>query len=767
MFIAQSQVFTDQTNKVGIDSFYVEIQYGSGSNLVDVDGNGFIDLFVLADAYSPNQLFYNYGTSWSEPVEIGDSYLNSRAAVWFDYNCDKLLDVFIASDCAYTSSCYDYEAFALYKNNGDGTFSNVSEESMIATGMPVVSAISFANYTGGVTAGDINLDGHLDLLITRWGGELFLYENNGDGTFNLTSGILGQADLHFYWQPVIYNLDDDVWPEIYVNLDADEENIYLDRRSESVLYDNKARENNVNHKLHDMGVVVGDFDNDQDYDLYVSNIDRFEESRNVLFSKRSGTGYDEVANATNVDRAGWAWGVTFSDINNDGLLDLGVTNGWEAHDQYRHDQSKFWLGSDEFKFIDVSESTQFNDTLNASSLSSADLDRDGDIDLVQGLKSYYKDVHLRVLKNDLKESCTDCNYLVIKPRMMGQNHWGIGSSVSVKTSSGQQMRAITAGVGFYSQEPAEAFFGLASETTVEEVAIRWPSGDSTIINNIDANQILTIYDSTALHKVGQVNVYLSDPTTLELEWGHMSTLETEFIIQRSENPEFASYEETILSSTIYTYTDTNLEENTDYYYRVKASNSTGDSKWSETSIGSTRIEVPAPFDLTGIANDNFTVNIAWNDSSNIVAGYELQRSLNPDFEHNLSYIINNGINSFVDNNVEPGYTYHYRVKLNSQIHECPYSDILSIDIPGISNPLSTKVNSEIVIYPNPSTGMVFFTDLDTDLVMVHSIDGKLIQFNPITDGDNERSLKIEKKGIYLLSFYKNRNLIKTTRIAIH
>lgn len=762
------QVFTDHTSEVGIDSSMVEIQYGSGSNLVDVDQNGFIDIFSLSGSGYDNKLYLNFGTHWSEPIAIGNPDLNSRAAVWFDYDGDHLLDVFILSDCANTAECFDFESFALFKNNGDGTFTDVSVDTKIANGLAIKSAISNANYSGGIAAGDLNLDGYLDLIITKWGGELYLFENQGDGTFNNSSAKLNRTELLFYWQPVIFNLDDDIWPEIYIAVDANDENAYLDKVQGSFTYDDRASDLNLHHKFNDMGITLGDFDSDLDFDIYISNIERFrDDSRNVLFVNENGA-YNDKALAFGVDKAGWSWGVTFCDINNDGRLDIGTTNGWEAHNLYRHDQSKMWLGDTASQsFIDVSDLANFNDTLNASSLTAADIDRDGDIDLVQGLKSTTESINLRYHKSNLQENtCTNCNYLIVKPRMVGQNHWAIGSTIGIKAASGHQIRPITSGISFYGQEPAEAFFGVGKDDIIEEIVVKWPSGDSTVVYDFAANQIITINDSETIHNLGLVQLETIDNSTVQLHWGHMSTNETHYIIQRSEHQDFSQFTQIQVDSSNKSYLDEGLTSFTDYYYRIKAVGESMESNWSEIYFATTREEAPSPIDFHATLTENNHVQLVWNDTSNLGIDYEIVRSLDSTFQSYLSLDVDHSESSFTDPNVEPGFKYFYKIRQNTDTYLTPFSAVISIEIPKIPDFILTVEKAgkrKIIVYPNPTSGAISFNEFgDIDSIEVYDLDGKLVYASEAT---NQIELNLND-GLYTIYFLEEFRIISSQTLII-
>jgi len=208
--------------------------------------------------------------------------------------------------------------------------------------------------------------------------------------------------------------------------------------------------------------------------------------------------FTEVAENTGVAFAGWAWGCTFFDADNDGLLDLAVTNGWSV--RFDFDPSVFFLnlGGNPVTFSDLSDTVGFNDTLRGVSLIAADYDRDGHLDLVQTTRTLREQTsQLRLLKNDPDPQADSNNYLVIKPRMEGPNHWAIGAVVQARAGEITMMRLITAGTSFMGQEPAEAHFGLGPVEQVDEVIIHWPDGTRSVVTNISANQVLKVDNSSA------------------------------------------------------------------------------------------------------------------------------------------------------------------------------------------------------------------------------------------------------------------------------
>ena len=296
----------------------------------------------------------------------------------------------------------------------------------------------------------------------------------------------------------------------------------------------------------EMGMTISDYDNDGDFDVYSTNITRDfagEHEHNVLLRNDSESGfliYNEVGLASKVGDSGWDWGATFFDANNDGWTELASTNGWNNDPNWGPDQSHLWLNASG-AFKDVSNEANFNDFLSATSLIAADLDRDGDLDLLQTLKDNPEIKTPAILhENQLEQLTNKGNYLVVKPRMAEMNHWAIGAVVKIKAGNLNCMRLITAGTSFYGQEPAEAFFGVGTNTMVEKVEIYWPDGRISIYENVATNQVIELTDEVINPpldlKVSKVE------EGIELTWIDQSDNESGFVIEKAITNAFEDVE---------------------------------------------------------------------------------------------------------------------------------------------------------------------------------------------------------------------------------
>ena len=492
--------FVEVSGDAGIGDYTMHRGEGGGIAAADFDDDGDIDLFIPNGLQAPDQFYRNLGNGRFEEIAAQVGVASSgpgRSALWFDYDGDQLLDLLVADDCQHVQGSCSI-TLRLFKQVSEGQFVDKAEESDLSAFIRTHDHPSNSLF-GGMAAGDLNNDGYLDFAIAVWRGESLLFLNNGDGTFSDISrnrGLERRGDRTF--QNMMYDFNFDGWMDIYTSCDGCP-NLLLINQMDNTFVD-VAPEVGVDNPWAGMGTALGDYDNDGDIDIYVTNISR-ESGHNVLFRNDSSgqtLHFAEVAEESGVEDTGWGWGCSFLDANNDGLLDLAATNGSRFLD-WRTDPSRFFLnqGGDPVTFSDVSDAVGFNDTFVAYALIALDYDRDGYLDLVQTTKRTGEDPsQLRLLKNHPGPEAGNNNFLVVKPRMNGLNHWAIGAVVRVRVGEVTLTRLITAGTSFLGQEPAEAHFGLGTATEVDQVVIEWPDGTESVFADIAANQVVILDNSS-------------------------------------------------------------------------------------------------------------------------------------------------------------------------------------------------------------------------------------------------------------------------------
>ncbi len=492
---AQVATFQDVSAERGIEKYFVAEGFGGGVAATDFDGDGDIDIFLPQGFGHPNRLYENLGNGTFQDIaaEVGlDSLSPSRSGLWMDYNNDHLLDLFVAGDCFGGCPSDDQSVsrsnLHLYRKLPSGQFEDVTTQAGLET-----VVIDGGGHRSAVSCGDLDRDGDLDLIVGMWSGGFRVLRNDEGVYIDITdsAGFLNPDDP---WQSVIYDFNQDGWMDIYSAVDFAPNHLWINQHDGTFV--DMAPQAGVDTAFNDMGVSISDYDNDGDIDIYVTNI--FETGlHNTLFRNDSREGvlsFTDVAADAGVDDTNFGWGTTFLDVNNDGNLDLAVTNGWFNGVGY-HDQSRMFLnrGDNPVTFEDVSARCGFNDDMWGCCLIAADMDRDGDLDLLQTTNLGGP---FRILENRLYAVASNTtNWLCIRPRQAHHNFWSIGAVVRVEAGGKTMTRVITAGMSHLGQEPAEAFFGLGSAAMIDRIVVRWPLGHESVWENVPANQMLDLFDA--------------------------------------------------------------------------------------------------------------------------------------------------------------------------------------------------------------------------------------------------------------------------------
>jgi enediyne biosynthesis protein E4 len=574
--------FEDVTASRGISPFNSSETIGSGVSAADFDNDGDIDMFVGTSIDQISHLYRNDGNgSFEDIAESVNLIIPGRvhSAIWFDYDGDHLLDLLVGGTLG-DDNPFENIFIMLFKQSQNGMFSDVTQ----FTNLEIEDS---GSYFGGAAAGDINNDGHLDLFISAWHGQRYIYLNTGFGKFtDITETAIGEKRLP-HLQPLFYDINQDGWIDLHLNVDGQKDEFWINNKDNT--FTNVAKELGLDSDFNEMGITLGDYDNDGDMEMYMSNINSVGK-HNVFFKNESEDDrleFKEIAEELGVGQAGWGWGVTFFDADNDGLLDLAATNGWT---RFEAQESLFFRNTDGSSFEDVSTNYNYNIARHGTTLIAFDLERDGDLDMVESLKTIPdQPISLSIMENQLSESTEQKNYFVVKPRMDGFNHFAIGSEVEVTTGELTMIRPITAGVSFWGQEPAEAFFGLSNNTHIDEVKITWPNGETSVWKDFDANEVITLTDTGTVHAPINFEVTV-DGIRPEFHWDDLSTNEEGFIIERSTTEDFEDITEFHVDANQRFYESELLPAYPSYYFRVKAYKSSYISRQSNSVVIENNLE---------------------------------------------------------------------------------------------------------------------------------------------------------------------------------
>ena len=440
--------FVDITDLAGVG----DTGYGLGCCVGDYNNDGFLDLYVAN--FGANVLYQNKGdgtfTDVARQAKVDGNQLSSSCA-FADYDNDGDLDLYTVNyvqfnleknpKCTYqgvstycTPEALPGQSDSFFRNNGDGTFSDITQ-----------SAGLFAP-TGkglGVVWGDYDNDGDPDIFVANDTTPNFLYQNNGKGTFQNIALFAGVA-------------------------------LSMEGRPYS-----------------GMGTNFGDFDNDGDLDIVVTN---FQDQTNSLYQNEQNAFFKEVSFSTGIGEKSLpylAWGVDFVDLNNDGWQDLFIANGHLDHNISDIDpigtyaqRNQVFMNQKGRAFIDQS-ATMLEQKQVSRGSAFGDLDNDGDIDIVV---SNLND-HPVILWNVTEHTS---NWFILKLIGTSDNQSAIGTRVKIKVDQQIQIREVKSGSGYLSQSDLRLHFGLGQAKQIDQLEIHWPNGTTQQLNRVPGNQILTV-----------------------------------------------------------------------------------------------------------------------------------------------------------------------------------------------------------------------------------------------------------------------------------
>ena len=522
--------FVDVTQEAGIrwkhtdgrsgQKYFMET-LGSGAAFFDYDADGDPDLYFVNGAPLPgyvaqdvptNCLYRNNGdgtfTDVTEKSGVGDTGYGHGCAVG-DYNNDGQLDLYVTN----------YGTNRLYRNNGDGTFTDVAE----------VAGVTEPRWSSSCAFADYDRDGNLDLYVVNyivfdidenpWCGlkekgiraycepDNFpaqsdtLFRNNGDGTFTDVTKSAGIYNTTGKGLGVVWgDYNNDGVPDIYVANDSTENFFYHnsgDGTFEEVgfmvgvaLSENGAAENG-------MGTAFGDWNNDGWLDLTVTN---YAQQTNTLYHNDADGFFTDATATTKTAQLTYpylGWATAFIDYDNDGYQDLFVANGHlhenlaELGQQGTYGQRNLlFRNNHNGTFTEVSETLGPGMKLEDVSRGAtfADYDSDGDIDIVVTNSNTAP----RLLRND---GGNQKNYLQIRLIATQGTTDAIGARVKITTGDLTQTREVRSGDGYLSQRDLTLHFGVADYVQIDRVEIQWQSGTKQVIKFVPANQVLSLEES--------------------------------------------------------------------------------------------------------------------------------------------------------------------------------------------------------------------------------------------------------------------------------
>jgi hypothetical protein len=510
---------------------------GAAVSVTDYDGDGWQDFYVVnSGEESQNALYRNQGNGTFKDVarEVGLADVNRRdtgvsmGTVWADYDNDGFEDVFL----------YKWGKPELFHNDGGKSFSRVTEGAGLPGWVNANAAVWFDYDRDGLV--DLFLGSYFPENVDLWdlkttrimpnsfeyasnGGRKYLFHNLGGGCFEEVSEKLGFQSRRWALAAVAADLRGTGYPDLFIANDYGVSELYINE--EGKYFREVGKDSGVGHgPKSGMNASVGDVLNDGRFSIYVSNISEqgvLMQGNNLWVplwepgQSPSEARYGNLANAMGVEMGGWSFGAQFGDLNNDGLLDLYVTNGFLSLDRkrsYWYDYSKVaagneaiisdaanwpslqgrtlsghqgklvWLNNGDGGFAEVGRLAGVTDRLDGRAVAMADFRNNGMLDVVVANQR----APLLFYRNAVTP---ENRWIQFDLEGRASNRSAIGAQVELFWDGKRQIQEVSGGSGFSSQNQRWLHFGVGRAPQTIRAEIRWPSGRKQVIDAPQLNQI--------------------------------------------------------------------------------------------------------------------------------------------------------------------------------------------------------------------------------------------------------------------------------------
>ncbi|MEN1784381.1 MAG: VCBS repeat-containing protein [Bacteroidota bacterium] len=531
--------FEDITESAGVAG---ESAWNAGVTMADVNGDGLLDIYVCAvvgiNGFSGyNELFINNGPSketgtitfTEKSREYGldfESY--SSSAAFLDYDLDGDLDLYLLNHAVHTTNSFGKAALRRQRNyetgdkllrNDGHTFTDVSEAAGIYGGIN--------GYGLGIAVADFNIDGYPDLYIGNdFHEDDYYYLNNRDGTFTESLRTHIGHTTRFSMGSDASDINHDGLPDL-LSLDMlPEDEVAL-----------KSSEGDDNLQVQKLRV--------KDFGYH------YQFTRNMLYINQPDGDFMETALLSGVGATDWSWSALFGDYDQDGHQDLFIANGipkrpndldfirFVSNEQIQDKinntklvdqealelmpsgvtQNFIFKGDGELGFTNLSQSWLPKDASVSGASAYADLDNDGDLDLVVNNLN----APVSILKNTTDAKA---NYIKIKFNYSGKNRLAIGTKVYAYQQGVLQFKELFPSRGFQASSEPTIHFGLGTATTVDSLKVVWPNSTAQTLTNVSANQTLVLspeeldypwsYNTPPVKKT----LFQKDTTNLGIDYVH-------------------------------------------------------------------------------------------------------------------------------------------------------------------------------------------------------------------------------------------------------
>ncbi len=480
--------FEEVASQIGLD----KTSGGRGSAIFDMDGDGYLDV-IIACTMAGCGVYRNNGDGTFRDASVGsglEDCINTHAIIAGDYNNDGWDDIYLTRLGFYAGES------VLYRNNGDGTFTDVTKEAGLSSWGPVF----------GAQWVDYDCDGNLDLFVTHSQGRLLdrkspnlLFHNNGNGTFTEISKEAGIVSPYMTISSAWGDYNNDGYPDVFVSNGVGPSQLFRNNGDGS--FTDVSREAGIDGVCFGSVSVWCDYDNDGWLDLvqfiwspekhvlhtliHGKGPDRGHPMR-IYHNNRNGT-FTEVGRELGIDGCWATMSGNLGDFDNDGHIDILLGNG--SPTMSRTEPPVILENDGQGKFHNVSFTAGLPFSGKGHGANLADLAGDGRLCLLMAAGgSYPADL---LTTSVLRPKTLPGNYLNVRLRGTKSNRSAIGARLILTAGGRTQHRLMVGGTGFGSL-PFEEHFGLGKLDCVESLEIRWPSGLQQQIGNLPINNTIRI-----------------------------------------------------------------------------------------------------------------------------------------------------------------------------------------------------------------------------------------------------------------------------------
>ncbi len=479
--------FENIASKIGMD----KICAGRGTAVFDFNNDGLLDIVVTA-AHAGCTLYRNNGDGTFSDVTVGsglDQCINGFVIIAGDYDNDGFQDLFVTRLGFYYGDC------GLYHNNGDGTFTNVTEQAGLLSWGPSYAA-SWVDY---------DCDGRLDLFVNYNLGGMFdrrsqnrLFHNNGDGTFTDVTKESGLANVCTTIGSCWGDYNDDGYPDLFLSSGLGRPQLF--RNNGDGTFTDVSIEAGLTDYVVGTTCCFADYNNDGLLDIVQYS---WADHEDAIYTMKTGRGPDDGAPLVIYHNNGdgtftpktrelglvGCWGTmsgSFGDVNNDGYIDLLLGNGSPRMERL---EPFILLENDKGTFSNTTFAAGLPFSGKSHGTNCADLFGDGRMSIIIAAGGAYP--------GDLMQTAVHCpttlpgNYLNVRLRGVRSNRDGNGARITLLSGGKKQIREVTNGSSFGCL-PAEQHFGLGTATQVDSIEIRWPSGLLQRVENPPVNDTIRV-----------------------------------------------------------------------------------------------------------------------------------------------------------------------------------------------------------------------------------------------------------------------------------